>query len=206
MKASLAHPRVPGGVTRRGHNRRSNQRGFVILTPYILCSNCCCHQFNYVGLQPANNTSHAMISTHLPVKPSRRRPQHHLRPPPGLLHQPFHLFLEVQKHFVDTQEDRSTLSTSFSSSRVSLIQASTLRGSRHTTNSPWKGWTGAPREKKGNPSSPDSLVAIFCPLPPELSCSQLVCACVCRVPSTVTKDAVAADSSFSYEDVSKRAL
>lgn len=69
---------------KRGGNRRSNQRGFVILTPYILCSNCCCHQFNYVGLQPAtlscNNTPHAMISTHLPVKPSRRRPQHHLRP------------------------------------------------------------------------------------------------------------------------------
>lgn len=140
VKASLAHPRVPGGVTRGGGNRRSNQRGFVILTPYILCSNCCCHQFNYVGLQTATlscnrhspcHDFHTFTRQTLPPEASAPPP-----PPPGLLHQPFHLFLEVQKLFVDTQEDRSMLSTSFYSSRVSLIQASTLRGSRHATNPP----------------------------------------------------------------------
>lgn len=137
-------------------------------TPHTLRSNCCRHQFSCWGVinQPPQmlRFPHLTLGV-LPIKPSsvlRVQLQHHLQPTWTTVQTSFHLFLEVQKLFVDTQADRSTPSTSFSSSSLP-IQASTLRRFCHATNRAWKKKRLDRGEvcAKGNPLSPDSRVAIF---------------------------------------------
>lgn len=214
----LARHRFPGALTRGGVVTgvvfTVNQSGFFCgtRTPHTLRSNCCRHQLGCWGVnQPPQmlRFPHLTLAV-LPIKPSSVpvQLQHHLQPTWTTVQTSFHLFLEVQKLFVDTQADRSTPSTSFSSSSLP-IQASTLRRFCHATNWAWKKKKRLDRGEvcaKGNPLSPDSRVAIFFffSLTQELSCSRLVC--VCCVLSTVTKDAVAADSSFSYADTFERAV
>ena len=214
VKASSAHPHFPGAPTRAGWRRgrsTANQSGFVVFRhpAHTLCSNCCCQQFHCWGVsQPPCRCSDPRPQAPglLPTKPSSVLRAELVGPfAPPLPHlddyKPLHLFLEVQKLFVDTHADRSTPSTSFSSSSHP-IQASTLRRFCHATKRPWQGWSGA------GCASGESLEPRFTSshffLTQELSCSRLVC--VCCVLSTVTKDAVAADSSFSYADISERAV
>lgn len=165
VKASLAHPHFPGALTRAGWRRGCstvNQCGFVVLS----------HRTPSVATVAATSSivevsaSHLALQQHAKAMISTLNPQCFTHQtfqcpqstttgalsttstPPGL--QTLSPLLEVQKLFVDTQADRSTPSTSFSSSSLP-IQASTLRRFCHATNRPWKGWTGAGCASRGIP-------------------------------------------------------
>lgn len=152
VKASAARPHFPGALTRAGWPRgRStvNQSGFVVLrhrTPSVATVAATSSVVEVLESHCMLRVPHLILGV-LPIKPSSvlrvqlQGPPSTTSTPAGLLYKPSHVFLEVQKLFVDTQADRSTPSTSFSSSSLP-IQASTLRGFCHATNRPWKGWTG----------------------------------------------------------------